>query len=67
MAFAAGSGATNRWPRRPHDIRLQSDSVYWPWMNSDGLYLHNTGQNVAFADGHSKWYSKSDGERGALS
>ncbi len=35
-------------------------SVYWPWMNSDGLYLHNGGQNVAFADGHSKWYSETD-------
>jgi len=35
-------------------------TVYFDWMGSDGLFLHNTGQNVAFADGHSKWLTKTD-------
>ncbi len=35
-------------------------TAYWPWMNNDGLFLHNGGQNVVFGDGHTKWYSRTD-------
>jgi prepilin-type N-terminal cleavage/methylation domain-containing protein/prepilin-type processing-associated H-X9-DG protein len=34
--------------------------VYFPWLNNDGLFVHNEGQNVAYADGHSKWHSRND-------
>jgi len=33
-------------------------TLYFPWIASDGLFLHNAGQNVAFGDGHSKWLAR---------
>lgn len=33
-------------------------SAYFPWINTQGVFLHNDGQNVVFADGHAKWDSK---------
>ena len=33
-------------------------TLFFQWMNADGTFLHNEGQNVGFADGHAKWLSK---------
>jgi prepilin-type N-terminal cleavage/methylation domain-containing protein/prepilin-type processing-associated H-X9-DG protein len=33
-------------------------SAYFPWINTQGLFGHNDGQNVVFADGHAKWVGK---------
>lgn len=33
-------------------------TLYMPWINNDGTFLHNGGQNVVFGDGHTKWMAR---------